>query len=123
MITITNLTPHLVTVFDAFGATLAAFPPAGAPARVREQVSPSRQLTTTNGVVPTVAVWYADQIDDLPAARAGTAYLVSRVTAAASPRPDLYFPFHEVRDEHGRIIGCRALAQFRVDPTQEKLNA
>lgn len=123
MITITNLTSHLVKVFDTAGTTLASFSPAGTPARVREQVGPPHQLTTTDGVVPTVAVRYADQIDDLPAARPGVAFLVSRVTAAGSPRNDLYFPFDEVRDENGHIIGCRALAQFPVDPAQEDLDA
>jgi hypothetical protein len=34
------------------------------------------------------------------------------VLAAAVDRDDLYFPLEEVRDEEGRIIGCRALGRF-----------
>ena len=34
-------------------------------------------------------------------------------TAAASSRGDLMFPIEEVRDEAGRIIGCRGLGFFQ----------
>ena len=50
---------------------------------------------------------------DLPAPRAGTRYVVSRVTAlAAQDRGDLVFPFGEVGDNRGRVTGARGLASF-----------
>jgi hypothetical protein len=50
---------------------------------------------------------------DLPPGQPGARYVVSRSTALAAPRRgDLVFPFDEVRDSAGRIIGARGLASF-----------
>ena len=62
------------------------------------------ELTPTNLSFPEVA--------HLPAPQPGVGYFVSRFLAARVPRNDLYFPADEVRDENGRIIGCRALGRF-----------
>ncbi len=46
----------------------------------------------------------------LPDPEPGVLYIVSRATAEAAPqRPDLLYPDDAVRDERGRIVGCRAL--------------
>jgi hypothetical protein len=50
----------------------------------------------------------------LPAVQPGVRYLVSRITAlAVRDRPDLVFPFGELRDAQGRITGVTGLAAFR----------
>lgn len=111
MITIVNLTPHSVAVSPPERATVT-FPPAGPVARVREVMGQPVLIVTPSGETPIVGVRYAEAVDDLPAAVDGVLYLVSRVTAAAVPRPDLVFPQGELRDGVGRIVGCLALGTF-----------
>lgn len=106
-----NLTPHEVTVM-ANGTAFASWPTTGVFARLDEDVSAPVPLETDQGFIPVSQVRYAETVDGLPQQVSGTAYLVSRVLAAAVPRDDLYFPLGEVRDVTGRIIGCRALGQF-----------
>ena len=49
------------------------------------------------------------QVEGLPAPQPGVYYIVSGlVLSAASDRPDLLAPGQPVRDEAGRVIGCKA---------------
>lgn len=111
MITIVNLTPHAVAVSAPQHPTVT-FPPAGPVARVREVIGEPVIVTTPGGEAPIVPVRYAVAVDDLPEPADGVLHLVSRVTAAAVPRPDLVFPQGEIRDGEGRIVGCLALGTF-----------
>lgn len=110
-----NLTAHSVIVLDAAGHVLAAFPPAGPVARIEEQLGAPTDLLTEAGAVPARAVRYAERVHALPDPEPGTAYLVSRVLAAAMRRDDLLFPGGEVRDDNGNIIGCRYLGRFEAE--------
>lgn len=112
MTDLVNVTPHDVTVFALDGAALACWPASGLFARVIEHVQNTDPLETGFGSIPSVAVRYSDAIDGLPTPEVGTAFIVSRVTAAAVAREDLYFPYDEVRDDAGRVVGCRALGRF-----------
>lgn len=121
-----NLTPHPVVIYPDGVAdraradqAIASWASSGAMARLVERVGPARSLATDQGVVPVSVVSYADEVEGLPEPREGTAYIVSRVTAAAVARADLYFPLDEVRDGQGRIIGCRALGRFAHAREQE----
>lgn len=106
-----NLTLHAVAVYD--GDRVAASWPAGKEmARLTEQIEPAGLIATDQGDVTLVHARYADSIEGLPDPTPGTAYIVSRVLAATVHRPDVFFPFDEVRDASGRILGCRALGQF-----------
>ena len=50
------------------------------------------------------------QVDGLPAAKAGTMIIVSRLVCAAMPsRTDLVCPARLTRDAEGRITGCQAV--------------
>lgn len=114
---IINLTPHPLVIYDDSGITDAAhilgqWPPTGTMARLPERIVPIPPITTDQGVMPTMGVSYDEGIEGLPEPQEGTVFVVSRVLAAEVPRPDVYFPFGEVRDADGRIIGCRALGQF-----------
>ena len=44
--------------------------------------------------------------------QAGTLYVTSPLFAEALRRDDIVFPFREVRDRRGRVIGCQALARI-----------
>ena len=51
------------------------------------------------------------EVVDLPAPQVGVYYIVSRLVMSACPnRQDLLVPNDLVRDEAGRVIGCRSLA-------------
>jgi hypothetical protein len=113
-LTLINLTTHPVIVY-AGDRSVASWPPSGGFARLEEVLDGKGSLATDQGEVPGVRIRYSERVADLPEPRAGTAYIVSRVLAAAVARDDLYFPYDEVRDADGRIVGCRALGQFVHD--------
>lgn len=110
-VVLVNLTPHTVTVYRADRA-IGSWPPSGPFARLVETRRPSPDVRTEKGPMPVTEISYAAMVADLPEPTAGTAYLVSRVLAAAVNRADLLFPADEVRDRSGQIIGCRTLARF-----------
>lgn len=104
---ITNLTPHEVTVLDASNNIISRFPSAGIAraAQYREKIG------EIDGI-PVSRTSYGE-VENLPEQEAGTVYIVSILTAQAAPyRKDLYIVDDTVRDDAGRIIGCRALAQI-----------
>lgn len=110
-VSLVNLTPHPVTVYDVDRA-VASWPPAGPFARLVESRRPAPEVLTDQGPMPVAEISYAQEVDDLPEPTPGRLFLVSRVLAAAVTRGDLLFPADEVRDESGRIIGCRTLGRF-----------
>ena len=107
-----NLTPHTVAVVSSANKVLLSIPPSGVFARLIEVRGSIQQLPFNNTQLPTRSICYEDRIDGLPAPELGTAYIVSRITAQAAKRADLYFPADEVRDSNGQIIGCTVLGQF-----------
>lgn len=108
---VVNLTPHLVTVGPGSPHAIT-FPPSGVLARIRELKGDPSWVSVDGRPVPLRPISYADEIDGLPAPIDGVLYLVSRVTAAATDRPDLVFPQDELRDDSGQIIGCGSLGTF-----------
>lgn len=102
-----NLTPHAVRVL--LGEAVREFPSEGA-ARVQDATCGS---SVVDGV-PVAEVRPGD-VSGLPGPEPGVTLIVSRVTAQALPgRTDLVFPFDEVRDEAGTILGVRGLARWHA---------
>ena len=110
---IINLTPHEVRVVDEDGETVLVIPPTGQVARLIEAVvSEETMLVDGSRPVGSRKVIY-DGAANLPDAGDHKVYVVSRVTASAvTGRDDVYFPGGEVRDDDGRIVGCRRLDTF-----------
>lgn len=110
MVKLINLTPHPVHLHVGDGsrepAAIIVLPPIGTAARCsvhREEVGRVGGVTIYRSVYGTV--------ENLPEPEDGTYYIVSALVAQACPdRHDLLIPDDTVRDEDGRIIGCRALA-------------
>jgi hypothetical protein len=103
---------------------LACIAAEGRFARVDDEAARLREnlLDTECGVVRLTWLRRSARLADLPGPRAGTRFVVSRVTAlAARDRSDLVFPFEEIRDEHGRVTGTRRLASFRPRPAVWRL--
>lgn len=110
-VSLVNLTPHpLVLVLDS-GET-RELPAADEPARVVDRRTAQRVVDTETGPVDVADVSAGSEVVGLPPARDGVLLVVSRVTATAVRRADIVFPLDEVRDEAGRIVGCRALGRF-----------
>jgi hypothetical protein len=105
-----NLTPHAVTIVANDGATMT-IPPSGTVARCVVTRSVVGTVTVETVTVPVTAT-VLGQVVDLPQPEPETLYIVSRVVAeAARDRTDLVVPDDVVRDEAGRVTGCRALAR------------
>lgn len=116
---IRNLTPHPVTIYGENGEVLAAFESEGKDAipRVREEHIFDGTITVDGVPVPVYRVQYT-KVGNLPPKRPGVNLIVSMLTAqAAEPdRDDLLVPIGQVRDEQGRIIGCRGLGRLSSAP-------
>jgi hypothetical protein len=108
-----NLTPHEVVLVPVSGGEVR-IPPAGVLARCyaeRRVVD----IVVVEGVEVPVNQVILGKIADLPAPEAGVAYIVSLQVAQRAAKEgrvdDLFVPDESVRDEAGRIIGCRCLAR------------
>lgn len=100
--TIQNLTPHTVTIFA--GDAPKHFEPTGTVARVHYK----RDTSWVAGV-PLVAD-VSHTVIDLPAPQENVYYIVSGMVFEAVPtRNDLLAPVQPVRNEGGRVIGCKML--------------
>lgn len=107
-----NTTPHDVTIIAPDGTTVLSVPPSGDCVRLSESVAP---IGSTDGV-DFVSVTLGDA-DGLPAPRTGVAVIVSMplamgLLASGVRREDVVYPFGQVRDGRGGIIGCRQLARL-----------
>lgn len=109
-----NLTPHPLTLIGPDGTVLLNQPPDGPMARCAEDRREIGTVTLPDGANVPLRIVGFGKVSDLPAARDGVLYVVSRATAeAASGRADVVYPDEQVRDSDGRIIGCRALARAK----------
>ena len=105
---IVNLTPHEIMVYDAAGESVLQVIPSSGMARAAQTREP---LADINGI-PVSKTGYG-AVEGLPDQRDGVVYIVSVLTAQAAPdRKDLYIVDELVRDDTGRILGCKALAQI-----------
>jgi hypothetical protein len=108
-----NLTPHAITIRPEGGGG-QTFASQGM-ARISDATSPAGNVDG----LPVVEV-APGIVTGLPEPREGVVYLVARLVAAAMPdRTDLLFPFGEIRDGGGRIVGVSAFGKM----AQQQLGA
>lgn len=109
---IVNLTPHVVNVVDESGNLIDYIPCSGMIARAsmrRETVD----YIKVEGVDVPINQTRIGKVYDLPDPKPGTIYIVSLLTAQnCRDRDDLYVVDDTIRDDDGRIVGCRALARI-----------
>lgn len=104
---IINLTPHAITLILQ-NQTLT-FEPSGTVARVSASVETISHI----GDIPVTKTTFG-QVENLPDPSNGTVYLVSSLVAqAVKERTDVFIPNESVRDEAGRIIGCKSLGRLQ----------
>lgn len=111
MTTIINLTPHPITIGSL------TLQPTLPPARAGEWVESADPIVTEDGwpEIPTSWVTYT-RLENLPAPAPDVYYVVSLVVAQAAAAThrttaDLLTPGEQVRDDKGRVIGCKSLAR------------
>lgn len=110
MASIVNLTPHTASVIGTDGEVVASFPSEGIARAAQTDV----KVGEINGV-PIVKTTFGEVVD-LPAPVEGVFLIVSIITlnaakAGGRPTDDLLITSGLVRDESGRIVGCKALGQ------------
>lgn len=103
---IINLTPHDITIMrpDRNILILAS----GSLARVSAQTETIGEL---DGIPVTETVF--GEVEGLPAPKDGVVYIVSSLVAGRVPeRSDVFIPNESIRDENGRIVGCKSLSRI-----------
>ena len=109
---IVNLTPHKITFVTNKGNL--GVDPSGTIARVSAKVEETGHIYVTKfGLsVPITETTYGE-VEGLPDPVDDTIYIVSSLVAQRVPdRNDVFIPNESVRDENGRIIGCRSLGHI-----------
>lgn len=104
---IINLTPHDVTLLDEDNKVVEVFPASGEVLRLGT-VDLGSQVIVGVGRVDLVEFGH---LNNPPKPKINTWYIVSLPCALSRPRSDFLVPYMEVRDDQGRIIGCKSLAR------------
>ena len=108
---VVNLTPHEVKIVDGGNNVVAVFPSDGV-----ARVSQHDVLVDEINSIPVVKTEFGEVLG-LPEPTEGTVFIVSRITvevarARGLNTDDLLITSGAVRDDQGRIVGCRALARL-----------
>lgn len=104
---IVNLTPHEIS-FVLDDGRVVKIPASGKVARL----TTSTQTVGQIGEIPITETVFGE-ITDLPEPTPGEVYIVSSLVAGRVPdRRDVFIPNESVRDDAGRIIGCRSLGRI-----------
>lgn len=107
-----NLTPHEINIVG--GPT---FQPSGEVARISSTNQSAGELLVNGELIPLITQEFGE-ITGLPEEREGTLFIVSGLVFANSERKDLLVPGEQVRDENGRVIGCKS---FQVREAVEEV--
>ena len=99
---IINLTPHEINLIG--GPT---FEPSGEVARISSTNESAGELQVNGESIPLITQQFGEVIG-LPQEKEGTLFIVSGLIFANSERDDLLVPGEQVRDDTGRVIGCKS---------------
>lgn len=110
-----NLTPHTINIIDANNEPVAEIEPCGEVARAHVVRKVVGSVAVASCEIPVIESTMGD-VEGLPERQEKVGYIVSRVVAeAVRERDDVFIPDDSVRDEEGRIIGCRSLARIKEE--------
>lgn len=105
---IINLTPHDVTIINEDNKVTIA--PSGIVARVSAKTVYTGEIL--NDLIPISKTEYGE-IENLPDPIEDTCFIVSSLVAQrVRERTDIFIPNESVRDDKGRIIGCKSLGRI-----------
>ena len=109
-IKVVNCTPHDVNLITEKGNI--TFPRSGIIPRLTEQQVKINSINS-NGIEIDIMKKSFLEPEGLPEPQENTIFIVSALVAGAiKNRDDLLIPNDTVRDEQGRIVGCRSLAKI-----------
>ena len=100
-----NLTPHKINIYGENKKLILSVEPENIPARCAQK----KKIYGHVEEVPVYCMIFGE-IENLPAPKEDTIYIVSRLVATAAGRNDVMCPGEAVRDEEGRVIGCIGLS-------------
>jgi hypothetical protein len=108
-----NTTPHAVKLIGEEGTAVREYAPSGMTIRLQSKtvevgvLPDGARLTRTEYGAPVLVTPEGEK--PLPAPEEGVWFIVSAMAKAALPgRQDLLVPAEQVRDDQGRVIGCRS---------------
>jgi hypothetical protein len=109
-----NLTPHPVTIFGDDDTEVTTIPTSGMVARLTETATET-ETGSIDGIASVAVTLGA--VDGLPDPTDGVIYIVSMpllmgMRASGNTRMDVRYPYGQVRDAEGRIMGCRSLGDI-----------
>ena len=108
MANIINLTPHTIVIVSDDGNVIRTIDPSGTVARVSAKTIRSGEFDG----IPLTRTEFGEVVD-LPGPTEDIVYVVSSLVASRVPeRDDVLIPNESVRDEKGRIVGCRSLGHI-----------
>lgn len=103
---IINLTPHEINFIH--GDEIVSIPASGTVARLTSKTVVTGEIM---GIPVTETVY--GEVTGLPDEDGENIYVVSALVAAqCKNRFDVFIPNESVRDENGRIVGCRSLGRI-----------
>lgn len=103
-----NLTPHDITIVNENGEVVKTITASGTIARLKTE-------TITTGYLDDIPVTKTvfGKVENLPSPQENTVFIVSSLIAQAVPeRTDIFIPNESVRNDKGRIVGCRSLGKI-----------
>ena len=105
-----NLTPHDIHIVGEDGKVIKTFPSEGL-VRLSQTTERVQTLSVEGADIPLTKTVFGEA-EGLPPQREDTIYIVSSLVCQAYPdRQDFFIPDQTVRDEKGRIVGCRSLSR------------
>jgi hypothetical protein len=114
-----NCTPHEITLLDDEGNTILTLDKCDTPVRVSSSFTEVGTVTLMDDnnhrrTFPVSVASYG-ATEGMPEPEDGTLHVVARIVAEANlNRLDLLIVNDTVRDDTGRIIGCKGFARLRL---------
>lgn len=106
--TFINLTPHAISFLNNDGNIIKVVEASGKLARLTTKTI---TVDDFDGVPVTETVY--GEVEGLPDPIPNTIFIVSSLVAQRVPeRQDVFIPNESVRDDAGRIIGCKSLGRI-----------
>lgn len=105
-IVLVNMTPHALNIVQRDGKTLTVAPSGYVP-----RCSSTEVVDQSIGLIE-ITKQTLGEVEGLPDPIPGAFYVVSRLVASAANRPDLLVPGPLLRDDQGRVIGCKGLSRL-----------
>ena len=107
---IINTTPHEINIIGKDGNIIFTVQPSGILVRVSQETTDTGSITIDGVSIPVTSNTFGDVVG-LPEFNPDTIIIVSAMVAnACHNRTDLALVNESVRDDKGRIIGCRSLS-------------